>query len=104
MSISQIRNSISCGELHVADLTEDSAYIYYEPEPTGEKEHAAHYIKQDGVWVFENSVCGDLEEAIGGERAVSIMLLLLGMENDPNYRLYDCTGCGVTEDIYAENR
>lgn len=72
-------DAIETGKLYTADVTAESAYVYY--EPTGkEHEHAAHYVVQDGVWVWENGIYGDLTEAVGGDKAEAMMLELLGLK------------------------
>ena len=77
----QLIEATETGKLYAADVMADSAYVYY--EPTGvEHEHAAHYIKQDGTWVWEDGIYGDLAEAVGGEEAEATMLELLGLTDD----------------------
>jgi hypothetical protein len=81
MTREQLKEASTAGTLYVADVTETSAYVYF--EPTGkEHEHAAHYRKVDGVWTWENGIYGDLVEAVGGEAAEAAMLELLGLHDE----------------------
>lgn len=81
MNRDQLLEAIETGKLYAADVTAESAYVYY--EPTGkEHEHATHYLKKDGVWVWENGIYGDLTEAVGGDEAEAFMLELLGLTDD----------------------
>ena len=81
MNIQELTEAIATEKLYAADVMADSAYVYY--EPTGvEHEHAAYYVKTDGVWTWDNGIYGDLAEAIGGEEAESQMLELLGLTDD----------------------
>lgn len=76
-----ITEAIETGKLYAADVMEDSAYVYYEPNGV-EHEHAAHYVKTEGVWVWENGIHGDLAAAVGGEEAEAAMLELLGLVSE----------------------
>ena len=81
MNREQLTEAIETGKLYAADVMADSAYVYY--EPTGvEHEHAALYVKTDGVWTWDNGIYGDLVEAVGGEEAEATMLKLLGLTDD----------------------
>jgi hypothetical protein len=81
MNREQLTEAIKTGKLYAADVMADSVYVYY--EPTGfEHEHAARYVKFDGVWTLESGIYGDLTAALGGEEAEANMLELLGMTDD----------------------
>ena len=79
MTRQQLIEAIETGKLYTGDVTGKSAYVYYEP---GRHEHASHYVKRDGVWVWENGIYGDLTEAVGGDKAESLMLELLGLTDE----------------------
>lgn len=81
MTTTELTEAIENGKLYAADVMEDSAYVYYEPNGV-EHEHATHYVKTEGVWVWENGIYGDLTEAVGGEEAEAAMLELLGLTDE----------------------
>ena len=81
MKIKRIAEAIETGVLYAKDFTDDSAYVYYEPNGV-EHEHAVHYVKIYGVWIVANEIHGDMLGALGGDEAEDLMLELLGLIND----------------------
>jgi hypothetical protein len=64
------------------DPLSDEAFIYYEPSGKAH-EHAARYVKIDGVWQNDDDIAGDLWTAIGAcEEAERTMLVLLGLNDN----------------------
>lgn len=76
-----LKEAIDNDRLYVADLTKDNAYVYYAPNDI-EHEHAAHYVKVNGCWTFDDNIYGDLPEALGGEEAEALALALLGLVDE----------------------
>ena len=89
MNTEAIKEAVDTGRLYAADVTSDSAFVYFEPStPRVEHEHAAHYLKRDGVWQFETGLYGDLADALGGEEGEALKALGLfddtAATNNPN--------------------
>ena len=83
MNTEAIKEAVDTGRLYAADVTPDSAFVYFEPStPRIEHEHAAHYLKKDGTWQFETGLYGDLLSALGGVEYESEALKAIGLHDD----------------------
>jgi len=79
MTTDQIKEAIEDGELYAADVTDTTAYVYYEPNGI-EHEHAAFYeLAEDGEWTWQHDIFGDIFSALGGEKEEAEMLKSLGL-------------------------
>lgn len=87
MNTAELKELIETGKLDVRDRGvndgKEWAFVNLEIESGT---HDAQYVRENGIWVWENCSYGDLQTALGGEEAESEALRMLGLEDDHSVR------------------
>lgn len=75
----EIKEAIKDGRLSCKQYTPSTAFVLYSEDESKGPHHENKYVYEAGYWVHDNSLEGDLEDALGGEEGETTALNALGL-------------------------